>query len=459
MSTQDQLWNSIVTTGSQCELAEYMLATWRIRGDVVYSDGFYQYDNDTGTWSKRAHHACKRDVLALGERGYGAKTIMTTGEVKQPRVRMTDRGAESVLRVIAALADPCTSDDEPGFFDDAPVGVLCKGTFLTFEDGNIVARPPKPDDRQRVALNIRYNTAATCPTWLSALEDWFGADEDGMRKAELLGEFVGAALFGVATRYQKALFLTAPGGNGKSQLLDVVSALFPEGHSKAIRPQDWGSEYHRAELAGAMVNIVAELPSKAIAEGSSFKGIITGDPMSARVIYKKPFTARSRCAHIFSGNMLPNALDTSDGFWRRILVLTMTQRFDDTPRQIHEFAQVIIAKELEGVLAWAVRGAVRLLSRGQYTIPASSEQQVKVWRKESDPVALWLEWRTTPSNSNQGTLTKDLFFDYDSWRETYRFPELNLITFSKTLTRLNGPSKHTRKGQQHGLLLKARSKS
>ena len=459
MSTQDQLWDSIVTTGTQGQLAEYILATWRVQGDVVYCDGFYRYNNDTGTWFKRAHHACKRDVLALSERAYGAKRFTPTGEVKQSRVRMTDRGSEGVLRVIAALADPCTSDDEPGFFDDAPVGVLCNGTFLTFEDGNIVARPPKPSDRQRVALNIRYDPAAKCPTWIRALEEWFGADEDGMRKAELLGEFVGAALFGVATRYQKALFLTAPGGNGKSQLLEVVSALFPEGHSKAIRPQDWGSEYQRAELARAMLNIVAELPTKAIAEGSAFKGIITGDPMSARRIYEKPFTARPRCAHIFSGNTLPPTLDTSDGFWRRILVLTMTRRFDGTPEQIHNFAQLIIAKELEGVLAWAVRGAVRLLARGQYTIPASSEQEVEAWRKESDPVALWLEWRTTPSNSSRGTLTRELFGDYDSWRGTYRFPELNLNNFSKALVRLQGSPKHSKKGKLHPLLLKARTDS
>ena len=457
MSTQDQLWESIVTTGTQRQIAEYILAAWRAQGDVVYCNGFYWYDNDSGTWCERAHNACKRDVLALSERAYGAKRFTPTGEVKQSRVRMTDRASESVLRVIAALADPRMSNNEPGFFDDIPVGVLCKGTFLTLEGGNIVARPPKPDDRRRTTLDIAYNPNAKCPTWLGALEDWFGADEDGMRKTELLGEFVGAALFGVATRYQKALFVVAPGGNGKSQLLDVVSALFPGEHCKAVRPQDWGNEYQRAELAQAMINVVAELPSKAIAEGSNFKAIITGDPLSARRIYEKPFTARPRCAHIFSGNMYPDANDTSDGFWRRILVLTMTRRFDGTPEEVHDLAKIIIDDELEGVLAWAVRGAARLLNKRGYTIPASSLAEVATWRRQSDPVALWLERRTQPSNPGQGTLIKELFFDYDSWRETYRFPEMNFNNFSKALTRLCGPSKHTRKGRQQSLLLNSRT--
>lgn len=454
---QDQLWDNIVTSGTQLQIAQYMLATWRAQGDVAYCNGFYRYDNDSGRWRKRAHDACRRDVLALSDRTYGAKRFSPTGEVKQSRIRMTDNICNSVLRVAASLADTRTCDDEPDFFDDAPVGVLCKGTFLTLEGGNVVARPPKPDDRQRTTLNIAYNPDAECPTWTCTLTEWFGDDEDGVEKAALLGEFVGAALFGVATRYQKALFVIAPGGNGKSQLLDVVSALFPGEHTKAVRPQDWGNEYQRAELAGAMVNIVAELPSRAIAEGGNFKAIITGDPLSARRIYEKPFTVRPRCAHIFSGNAFPDALDTSDGFWRRIMVLTMTRRFDGTPEQVQDLAKIIIDAELEGVMAWAVRGAVRLLNKGRYTTPPSSLAEVATWRRQSDPVALWLERRTQPSNPEQGTLTTELFFDYDSWRETYRFPELNLNNFSKALARLSAPPKHTRKGKLHSLLLKQRT--
>ena len=457
MTTQDQLWDTLVTTGSQVQIAEYMLATWRAQGDVVYCNGFYHYNNDTGTWVSRAHNACKRDVLALTERAYGAKSFTPTGEVKQSRIRMTDRTSESVLRVVAALANPRMYDHEPGFFDEAPVGVLCRGTFLTLEGGKIVARPPKPSDRQRTALNIAYNPGAKCPTWARALRDWFGNDEDGADKAALLAEFVGGALFGVATRYQKSLYVIGAGGNGKSQLLDVVSALFPREHTKAIKPQDWGNEYQRAELAGAMINIVPELPTKAIAEGSSYKAIVAGDPMTARRIYEKPFTTRPRCAHIFSGNAFPEAVDTSDGFWRRILVLTMTRRFDGTAEQVQDLGKIIVARELEGVLAWAVGGATRLLGKKDYTIPQSSKTEVAVWRQQSDPVALWLDRRTQPSKRGEGTLTTKLFLDYSSWCETYAFSPLNLITFSRALTRLLGPANHTRKGKQRSLLLRSKT--
>ena len=454
MSMQDQLWKVLVITGAQRELAQYMLATWRAKGDVIYENGFHQYDPATGTWAKRDDDACKRDILALDARAYGPKTFTRTGEMKQSRLRISERMCNSVFRIAATLANPRVHSDEPGFFTTAPPGVLCKGTFLTLEGGEVVARSPRPNDRQLVALDIAYKPGATCPMWLRALGDWFGNDGDGTDCAALLGEFIGGALFGVTTTYQKALFLVAPGGNGKSQLLDVTSAMFPTRGTSAIRPQDWGNEYQRASLLGVKLNIVPELPSKAIAEGSNFKAIITGDPISARQIYQKPFTFRSKSAHIFSGNAFPQAMDTSDGFWRRLLVLTMTRRFDGTPEEIRELAKKIIARELEGVLAWAAQGARRLLTNNAYTIPNSSKLAVALWRKESDPVATWIDQHTKPvTDPNDGTFTKELFRDYSAWCETFRFPVLNLNNFSKALVRILGSPKRSKRGNLQPLRL------
>jgi P4 family phage/plasmid primase-like protien len=450
-------WERLVKTGAQVELAQYMLASWSETGDVIWADGFHQYDRSAGIWRPRDHDVCKRDVMALHGRAYGAQTLTASGQMIQRTLRLTDSVCNSVLNLAQSLANPRTLANEPDFFAQAPAGVMCKGGFLTIEDGNVVCRPPRPDDRQRLALDIMYNTDATCPMWRRALADWFGDDVEGANKAALLSEFVGAALFGMATRYQKALFIIGAGGNGKSQLLDVVSALFPKEYVRAVRPQDWKSEYQRAELSDAMLNMVAELPSSAIAESGSFKAIITGDPTSARQIYQRPFTFRPRCAHIFSANEYPRTLDTSDGFWRRVLVLTMNRRFDGTPEEIHELAHKLIDQELQGVLAWAAAGARRLIAQNGYTRVASCEAAVAIWRRGSDPVALWVDERTTPSTKDdRGMLATELFADYRAWSEAYCYPVHNLNNFSKTLTRLLGPPKHSERGNLHPLWLKPR---
>lgn len=457
MSGRDSLWETHVVTGSQRELAEYILEQWRMEGDVIHEDGFYFYDPDSGTWFEREIEACRRDVLALNGRIYGPKMLTSAGDVKQSRVKMTDRLCNSVLRVVATLANRRERTSDPGFFDEAPPGVLAGGVFLTAEGGEVVEQALSPAWRQRFALDLDYDRRAQCRRWERALKDWFGEDEDGARRAALLGEFVGGALFGVSARYQKALFLVAPGGNGKSQLLDVVSALFEGGCATAIRPQDWSNEYQRAALSRSYVNIVPELPSKAIAEGANFKAIITGDPIGAREIYKKPFTFRPRAGHIFSGNAFPDALDTSDGFWRRILVLLMPRRFDGTEGEIRDLGKRIVHEELPGVLNWAVRGAKRLLEQDGYTIPASSQAAVEAWRRDSDPVASWLHNRTEPApGPGLGLRTTELFADYKAWSESYGFPLRNLNHFSKALVRLVGPPKRTERGSLQPLLLKSR---
>ena len=84
---------------------------------------------------------------------------------------MTERLCNSVFRMAATLANPRMRPEEPGFFDEAPAGVLCKGTFLTLEGGEVVARTPKSEDRQRVTLDIAYKPDAKCPKWQRALSD------------------------------------------------------------------------------------------------------------------------------------------------------------------------------------------------------------------------------------------------------------------------------------------------
>ena len=162
MSGRDSLWETHVVTGSQRELAEYILEQWRMEGDVIHEDGFYFYDPDSGTWFEREIEACRRDVLALNGRIYGPKMLTSAGDVKQSRVKMTDRLCNSVLRVVATLANRRERTSDPGFFDEAPPGVLAGDVFLTAEGGEVVEQTLSPAWRQRFALDLDYDRRAQC---------------------------------------------------------------------------------------------------------------------------------------------------------------------------------------------------------------------------------------------------------------------------------------------------------
>ena len=416
MQHNNTLWNTIVRRGSHAELADYLIAQWGGPTKSVWDGAFYIYDNAAHTWKLRSNDACIRDIKAFDGLEFGPTRQEGNKPPTRKQITVSDSLCKSVLNLARAEISARTGDDTSGFFNNAPFGVMCDDVFLCATGAHIDVRPCTSDDRQRVKLCIPYAHDAHAPMWVKALEDWFGSDEDGMRKRALLAEFVGAALFGLSTRYQKALFLLGGGGNGKSQLLDVVGELFPHAFLSAIQPQKWSDPYSRDQLRGSRLNLVHEIPTKAIAGGTDFKAIITGDPITAREIYKSPYTYRPRTAHVFSANELPGSTDITEGFWRRVVVLTMPKRFDGTQQMIPELAKKIIAVEMPGVLAWAVAGAQRLLTQDTYTVPESSIEAVQDWKDSCDPLGQWINERTTPAqHSHERTKSSTLFQDWKNW--------------------------------------------
>ena len=455
MNNQTPSWDAFVKRGSQVELATYLIELWGGKENAVWDGGFYTYNSEEHLWEERSHEACKHDIQTFDGRDFGDPRTHSDGSTTRKRITVNDGMCNSVLSLARAQITRRIFVKDPHFFDDAPFGVLCNGVFLHAKHAQVCAEPCKSMHRQRVKLNIDYAQDAHAPLWTKALEGWFGSDKDGMEKRALLAQFVGGALFGLATRYQKALFIVGGGGNGKSQLLDVVESLFPNDFKAAIEPQKWSDSYSRDQLRGVRLNRVNEIPAKTITGGSDFKAIITGDPISAREIYHSPYSYRPRAAHIFTANELPGSTDITNGFWRRVMILPMTKRFDGTSEDIPELGQKIIASEMQGVLAWAVEGARRLLEQDRYTIPVSSLDAVQDWRDSCDPLGQWLNERTTAAkNKHERTRTNALFQDWQTWSQG-EFQPKSARGFSLKLKKRFGRPHRSNGGSLFPLMLKA----
>lgn len=339
----------------------------------------------------------------------------------------------------------------PGFFADAPRGVAFLDGLVQVEDGGrIVVQPPRPEHRARVGMPWAWDAHAECPEWSDALEQWMmprkvGDDvaydprEDADAKSLFLQEFVGAALLGLGTRYQRCALLLGEGANGKSVFLKTIERLFPVAARCAISPQQLGArdaQYYLAGLSGRRLNVVTEMPEADILHAESFKAVITGDAISARHPSGRPFMLTPEAAHVFAANALPRTRDHSVGFWRRFVLVEFPNTF--TGRDADPDLEELLAAELEGICAWAIQGAARLVQRGRYTIPPSSAQSIHTWQSEADPVGCWLDDRTTPVESDQPadwTRASALWVDFKRWTETTRQgTRMTDRTFYKRLT-------------------------
>jgi phage/plasmid-associated DNA primase len=86
---------------------------------------------------------------------------------------------------------------------------------------------------------------------------------------------------------------------------------------------------------------------------------------------------------------------------------------------------------------------VRLIKRGSYLIPEASREAVAKWRRDSDPVATWLDEATRdPEKDEGGESLGSLYVAFELWAKDRGFMRLNEITFARRLTAC-GVRKHS----------------
>jgi putative DNA primase/helicase len=155
---------------------------------------------------------------------------------------------------------------------------------------------------------------------------------------------------------KKAVILSGDTDSGKSTVLSVIQSVFPSGSVSAVRPSDFGSDYHRAPLAGVLCNVVSELPETDWLEPSAFKALTGDDLINARNPYGRPFSFTSVAGHVYAANSLPRINDRSEASWNRLVIVGFRHPFHLKPKAgqrqaVRGLAQDIVRDEREGVVA------------------------------------------------------------------------------------------------------------
>lgn len=311
----------------------------------------------------------------------------------------------------------CREILDNNFFDAVPGGVSFLNGFVAVDGAKLSIEPHSPDQRATMQIqeNIPANPGKVVPEkFIAFLQDLFKDDEDAIEKIALLREFVGCCLAGMASQLQRALILRGPGGNGKTVLIEAISALFDPKTVVSSSPSKWGQDYYVAMLRHARINVCSELPVQSNGGSSeTIKQVISGDYVTGREIYGRPISFRPSCGHIFAANVLPSAVsgDYSAGFFRRWVILELKREFTKeqerkSPREIK--------KELESergtIILWALRSISKVLERGEYTTPKSSAEVFDQWQVETNPIADFLESCTMDSETREM-----LAFVYESY--------------------------------------------
>lgn len=364
----------------------------------------YQYQKE-GYWKLLSHGELQKEVFKCSKLGWYARIPSRHGHVPSP-LRITSYFMNCVANLMM-YADLQKFEPSPG--------IALRNGFLTI--GGL--KENKPMNFAGRYLDLEYRPSAHPSKFLQMLAEIFGKDspEWAQDKIRTLQKFFGACLFGLATRYSKALILLGAGANGKSTLQEVVEHAIFMGRSSSVHPTKWSREYYVAGLFNSDLNTVSELPKNEELSPDVFKAVISGEAIQGRLPKEKPFKFAPTAGHVFSANNLPQTDDTSEGFWRRVIIIPFTQDFRKVSNASKDDIKApILAEEREGILNWAFEGAKALVADGGYNIGEWHTTAINEWRDESNSVRPFLSECTKKADDpNYRCSSAELYDDYKFW--------------------------------------------
>jgi P4 family phage/plasmid primase-like protien len=279
---------------------------------------------------------------------------------------------------------------DENFFKDAPRGLPSAKGFYNVDTtgtGEIIHLEYTPELRQRFKLDYDPDWNHKAPCFFKYLDDSFPGNQS---QKDLVQEIFGALLTGLAAKLQIAILFYGFGANGKSILMAIIYGLVSDDLKCSVKPDMFGNEYYRAQLAGKLINIVGEI-DKDKHLTADFKDIVGCDvPVTARSPYERPFRFIPQCGHLFAGNSFPLTKDHSYGHYRRWRIVHFKHTVPEGKR-IPDLAKKILKTETPGILAWALDGASRLV-QNNFELTATSEHDALIaqWQLAGDSVMAFL---------------------------------------------------------------------
>ena len=302
---------------------------------------------------------------------------------------------------------------------------LSNGTLLlngTFTEG----RPAIVRSR----LPVAYNPDATAPViWLNFL--------DGLLHAEdipTLQEFIGYCLI-PSNKGQRMMVIKGNGGEGKSQIGAVLSAIFGTNMKDGSIGKISENRFARADLERRLLMIDDDMDMNALPKTNYIKTIVTAEAkldLERKGIqsYQRDIYARFLC---FGNGALTSLYDHSDGFFRRQLILTTKDKPAD--RTDDPFLVEKMCAELEGILLWCLEGLHRLVQNDfRFTVSERAAANVDTIKRSSNNVIDFMESEGYFRFKADYSISSKEFYDiYKQWCEDNACHSVSAIRFSAEL--------------------------
>ncbi|MFD7611008.1 phage/plasmid primase, P4 family [Streptomyces sp. NPDC059828] len=394
--------------GESDTMNAHALVAWS-DGCIRYAPGLGYYVWNGRTW-ERSEVRVRQEIHRMGA------ALVLVGETQKAR------GFTMTTRIDALMTElrsvPLVHVDASEF-DNRPDLLSFKNGTVDLRTGQL--RPHDKRDMLTYQLDLNYDPEAPCDRWEQFVAEIFpGGPELPAYFQRLIG-------YGITGDNSEQCFcvLWGKGANGKSVATDTLTAVFRSisrttPFATFEEKPSGGIPNDLAALRGSRLVMASEGESGKPMSESVLKRVTGKDEIAARFLRQEFFTFKPTFLLLLATNHKPKFKGQDEGLWRRVKLLPFTRWFAPGERDYSLDAKLM--KEVEGIAAWAVRGAVEWY-RGGLQDPEVIAKASDEYRRTSDALAGFFPGVLEQCDDSHVMNGNDTFNHYLDWCEAENLPE------------------------------------
>jgi putative DNA primase/helicase len=313
----------------------------------------------------------------------------------------------------------------------------CKNGTLNLTTGEF--RPHDPADFLTLMSGIAYDPDASCPRWLSFVNEVMCGDAD---LASYLQKALGYALTGDTNLECLFILYGATSRNGKGTTMETFLKIMGD-YGKTSNPEMLSMKFGNvnasgpseeiARLAGVRFVNISEPEKKITFNAALVKRMTGNDTLNARFLHENSFDFKPNFKIFINSNYKPSVSDMTLFYSNRLKIIPFKRHFEEFEQDTHLKEFFAEPDNLSAIFNWCYQG-YRLFKALGLDDPQAVTQANQEYQEESDRIGqfvdAWLE-----AGEAYEVRTSAAYKLYGEWCEKYGYRKENSSNFNNAIQR------------------------
>jgi len=232
---------------------------------------------------------------------------------------------------------------------------------------------------------------------------------------------------------QIIICLQGDGNNGKSTFLKILSKFLGKNNICSteldLLTGTGSSRFESFKLYKKLVCLMGETNFGTLSKSSLLKKLTGGDLIGYEMKGKKPFDDYNYSKLIIASNSLPISQDTSDGFYRRWIIINFSNKF----KEGNDIFNIVPDSEYECLSKKVCDILPSLLELGEFTNQSSIEERKRRFVMESNPLPVFIR-DCCDKGDKLFVSYNELYIAYVKYLKVYKKRRVNRKEFKEVLS-------------------------